>query len=159
LAKDDEDTAAMAKKGKYVYDWPRPMVSVDAAVFGFFRGKAKLLLIRRKNEPFKGQWALPGGFVGINEELEAAAERELAEETGLVNVTLEQMHTFGKCGRDPRGRQITIVFTGTATEGLNKIKAGDDAAKARWFDIEKLPKDLAFDHSEVVKFAIEKLKR
>ncbi len=149
----------MAKKGKYVYDWPRPMVSVDAAVFGFFRGKAKLLLIRRKNEPFKGQWALPGGFVGINEELEAAAERELAEETGLVNVTLEQMHTFGKCGRDPRGRQITIVFTGTATEGLNKIKAGDDAAKARWFDIEKLPKDLAFDHSEVVKFAIEKLKR
>jgi 8-oxo-dGTP diphosphatase len=159
LAKDDEDTAAMAKKGKYVYDWPRPMVSVDAAVFGFFRGKAKLLLIRRKNEPFKGQWALPGGFVGINEELEAAAERELAEEAGLVNVTLEQMHTFGKCGRDPRGRQITIVFTGTATEGLNKIKAGDDAAKARWFDIEKLPKDLAFDHSEVVKFAIEKLKR
>ena len=149
----------MAKKGKYVYDWPRPMVSVDAAVFGFFRGKAKLLLIRRKNEPFKGQWALPGGFVGINEELEAAAERELAEETGLVNVTLEQMHTFGKCGRDPRGRQITIVFTGTATEGLNKIKAGDDAAKARWFGIEKLPKDLAFDHSEVVKFAIEKLKR
>ena len=149
----------MAKKGKYVYDWPRPMVSVDAAVFGFFRGKAKLLLIRRKNEPFKGQWALPGGFVGINEELEAAAERELAEETGLVNVPLEQMHTFGKCGRDPRGRQITIVFTGTATEGLNKIKAGDDAAKARWFDIEKLPKDLAFDHSEVVKFAIEKLKR
>jgi len=149
----------MAKKGKYVYDWPRPMVSVDAAVFGFFRGKAKLLLIRRKDEPFKGQWALPGGFVGINEELEAAAERELAEETGLVNVTLEQMHTFGKCGRDPRGRQITIVFTGTATEGLNKIKASDDAAKARWFDIEKLPKDLAFDHSEVVKFAIEKLKR
>ena len=159
MAKDDEDTAAMAKKGKYVYDWPRPMVSVDAAVFGFFRGKAKLLLIRRKNEPFKGQWALPGGFVGINEELEAAAERELAEETGLVDVTLEQMHTFGKCGRDPRGRQITIVFTGIATEGLNKIKAGDDAAKARWFDIEKLPKDLAFDHSEVVKFAVEKLKR
>jgi len=159
LAKDDEDTAAMAKKGKYVYDWPRPMVSVDAAVFGFFRGKAKLLLIRRKNEPFKGQWALPGGFVDIDEELEDAVARELAEETGLVNVTLEQMHTFGRCGRDPRGRQITIVFTGTATEGLNKIKAGDDAAKARWFDIEKLPKDLAFDHSEVVKFAIEKLKR
>jgi 8-oxo-dGTP diphosphatase len=159
LAEDDEDTAAMAKKGKYVYDWPRPMVSVDAAVFGFFRGKAKLLLIQRKNEPFKGQWALPGGFVGIDEELGTAAKRELAEEAGLVNVTLEQMHTFGNVGRDPRGRQITIVFTGTATEGLNKIKAGDDAAKARWFDIEKLPKDLAFDHSEVVKFAIEKRRR
>lgn len=158
VAKDDKDTAAMAKKGKYVYDWPRPMVSVDAAVFGFFRGKAKLLLIRRKNEPFKGRWALPGGFVGIDEELEAAAERELAEETGLVNVALEQMHTFGRCGRDPRGRQITIVFMGVASKPRRKLKAGDDAAEARWFDIEKLPKDLAFDHNEVAKFAIEKLK-
>jgi len=148
----------MAKKGKYVYDWPRPRVSVDAAVFGFFRGKAKLLLIRRKNEPFKGRWALPGGFVGIDEELEAAAKRELAEETGLVNVALEQMHTFGGCGRDPRGRQITIVFMGVASKGQRRLKAGDDAAEARWFDIEKLPKDLAFDHNEVAKFAIEKLK-
>ena len=158
VAKDDEDTAAMAKKGKYVYDWPRPMVTVDAAVFGFFRGKAKLLLIRRKNEPFKGRWALPGGFVGIDEELEAAAERELAEETGLVNVALEQMHTFGGCGRDPRGRQITIVFMGVASKPRRKLKAGDDAAEVQWFDIEKLPGNMAFDHDEVVKFAIEKLK-
>ena len=149
----------MVKKGKYVYDWPRPMVSVDAAVFGFFKDRAKLLLINRGGEPFKGRWALPGGFVGINEELEAAAARELAEETGLVNVPLEQMHTFGQCGRDPRGRQITIAFMGVATERLDRIKAGDDAAKVRWFDIEKLPADMAFDHNEVTKFAIKKLKR
>jgi len=149
----------MAKKGKYVYEWPRPMVSVDAVVFGFFANKAKLLLINRRNEPFKGKWALPGGYVGIDEELEDAVVRELAEETGLAAVPLRQMQTFGKCGRDPRGRQITIAFMGIATRGKNKIRAGDDAAKAQWFDIEKLPADLAFDHNEVAKFAIAKLKK
>ncbi len=90
----------MAKKGKYTYDWPRPMVTVDAVVFAFFEGKAKLLLVNRKKEPYKGKWALPGGFVGIDEELEDAVARELAEETGLAGVKLEQMHTFGRCGRD-----------------------------------------------------------
>jgi len=162
----------MVKKGKYVYDWPRPMVSVDAAVFGFFppprlasgdvgagRNKAKLLLINRRDEPFKDKWALPGGYMEIDEELEDAVVRELAEETGLTAVPLQQMHTFGKCGRDPRGRQITIVFFGIATKGKNKIKAGDDAAKVRWFDIDKLPADLAFDHNDVTRLAIKKLKR
>ncbi len=148
----------MAKKGKYIYDWPRPMVTVDAVVFGVFQNKAKLLLINRKKEPFKGKWALPGGFVGIDEELEDAVVRELAEETGLADIKLEQRHTFGTVGRDPRGRQITIVFMGIATKGQTRIKAGDDAAKARWFDIEELPKDMAFDHNEIAKFAIEKLK-
>jgi len=149
----------MVKKGKYIYDWPRPMVTVDAVVFGFFSNKAKLLLIKRGKEPFRGKWALPGGFVGIDEELEDAIARELAEETGLVGVSLEQMHTFGGVGRDPRGRQITIVFMGIAKKRRTRIKAGDDAAEARWFDIERLPKDLAFDHTEVAKFAISKLKK
>jgi len=148
----------MIKKGKYIYDWPRPTVSVDAVVFTLSCNKAKVLLINRGNEPFRGQWALPGGFVDIDEELEDAVVRELEEETGLADVALEQMHTFGKCGRDPRGRQITIAFMGIATKGQDKIKAGDDAAQVRWFDIEKLPKDMAFDHYEIVKFAIEKLK-
>jgi len=149
----------MAKKGRYIYDWPRPTVSVDAVVFAFFKNKARLLLVNRKQEPFKGKWALPGGFVEIDEELEDAVARELAEETGLAGVRLEQMHTFGNVGRDPRGRQITIAFMGIATSRLNKIKAGDDAAKVQWFDIEKLPKDMAFDHSEVARFAIRKLRR
>ncbi len=149
----------MDKKGKYVYEWPRPMVSVDAAVFTFSGRKVKLLLINRGNEPFKGQWALPGGFIGIDEELEDAVARELKEETGLSNVPLEQLHTFGNVGRDPRGRQITIVFFGIATKEQTKAKAGDDAAKARWFDIEILPKNMAFDHDEVIAFAIRKLKK
>jgi 8-oxo-dGTP diphosphatase len=149
----------MAKKGKYVYDWPRPMVAADAAVFRHFAGTTELLLVNRKNEPFKGKWCLPGGFVNPDEELEDAIARELAEETGLTGVKLEQLHTFGKVGRDPRGRVITVTFMGIAAEGQKRIKAGDDAAKARWFDIEKLPKDLAFDHNEVVKFAIKKLKK
>ena len=148
----------MAKKGKYVYDWPRPMVTVDAAVFTFSGDRVKVLLINRGNEPFKGKWALPGGFIGMDEQLENAVVRELEEETGLTGVQLEQMHTFGTIGRDPRGRQISVVFMGIATEEQTRIKAGDDAAEAQWFDIEKLPEDMAFDHNEVVRFAIEKLK-
>ena len=147
----------MNTKGKYVYDWPRPMITVDAAVFTFSGDKAKVLLINRGHEPFKGKWALPGGFVNMDEELEDAIVRELAEETGLTGVRLEQMRTFGTVGRDPRGRMITIVFMGIAKEDQTTIKAGDDAAKAQWFDIEELPKDTAFDHDEVVRFAIENL--
>ncbi|MHC4692844.1 MAG: NUDIX domain-containing protein [Planctomycetota bacterium] len=148
----------MAIKGKYVYEWPRPMVAADAAVFSIFEGKVKLLLVERGNEPFKGQWALPGGFVDIDEELEDAVARELEEETGLTGVGLKQIGTFGKCGRDPRGRVITVTYMGFLTEGSSEVAAGDDAAKAQWFDIEQLPKDLAFDHDVVTKFVIERLK-
>jgi 8-oxo-dGTP diphosphatase len=148
----------MNKKGKYVYDWPRPMVTVDAAVFAVAGDSIKLLLIKRKNGPFKGRWAIPGGFIGIDEDLDDAAARELAEETGLTGVNLEQLHTFGKPGRDPRGRQITVCYMGIIKEGLNRIKPGDDAEDARWFDINALPPDMAFDHLDVAKFAIEQLK-
>ena len=92
-------------------------------------------------------------------EIEDAAARELREETGLADVVLEQMHTFGNVGRDPRGRQIAIAFWGIATKRLDKIKGSDDATRARWFDIEKLPEDLAFDHTQMTKFAVRKLKR
>lgn len=135
------------------------MVTVDAVVFAFFDGKAKLLLVNRKNEPYKGKWALPGGFVGIDEELEDAVARELAEETGLAGVRLEQMHTFGRCGRDPRGRQITVAFMGIAEKGLETIRVGDDAAQVGWFDIEELPEDMAFDHNEIAKLGKDVLKR
>jgi 8-oxo-dGTP diphosphatase len=148
----------MAEKGKYIYDWPRPMVTVDAVVFSLSGGKTQVLLVNRGREPYKGKWAVPGGFVEIDEELEDAVARELAEETGLTGVQLEQMHTFGKCGRDPRGRQISVAFTGIATAGQNKIRAGDDAAKAKWFDIDELPEDMALDHDEMIRCGIERLK-
>jgi 8-oxo-dGTP diphosphatase len=147
----------MNEKGKYIYDWPRPMVTVDAIVFDTSGDKPKVLLIKRGNEPFKGQWAFPGGFVDMDEELEDAVVRELAEETGLTGVKLTQFYTFGKCGRDPRGRDITVAFIGITKN--TKIKGGDDAAEARWFGIDKLPTDMAFDHKDVAAAAIAWLKK
>lgn len=147
----------MAKQGTYVYEWPRPMVTVDAVVFAVLPGKTEVLLIERGREPFKGQWAVPGGFVEMDEELEDAVARELAEETGLTAVRLEQMHTFGRCGRDPRGRQISIAFMGIISEGQHRVRAGDDAARVKWFNVEQLPENMAFDHDEMVRLGIEQL--
>ena len=147
----------MAKQGKYTYDWPRPMVTVDAIVFAVDGEDIKVLLIKRGGEPFKGKWAIPGGFVEMDEELKDAAARELAEETSLTGIELEQMHTFGTIGRDPRGRQITIVFSGiTGPENMD-VQGGDDAEEARWFDINALPQEIAFDHRDVIAMAIERL--
>jgi len=146
----------MKKQLKYCYNWPRPMVTVDAIVFNVSCPE-KLLLIKRGKEPFKGMWALPGGFVEMNEELKDAAGRELKEETGLEKIMLEQMHTFGKCGRDPRGRNITVAFIGLTDDSNAKIRPGDDAACAKWFEITNLP-DMAFDHNEVAEIAIEKFR-
>lgn len=145
----------MAKQGKYVYDWPRPMVTVDAVVFDTSTKPPKILLIKRGNEPFKGQWAIPGGFIEMDEDLADAAARELAEETGLTGVRLQQLQTFGKPGRDPRGRNITVVFWGTTDK--TEIKPGDDAAEAKWFEINNLPENFAFDHIEVAAIAMKKL--
>jgi len=147
----------MAENKKYVYNWPRPMLTVDAVVFDVSGASPKVLLIKRGNEPFKGQWAFPGGFVNMDEELEDAVARELAEETGLTGVKLTQLHTFGRCGRDPRGRNITVAFIGITKD--SKIKSGDDAAEAQWFDINKLPENTAFDHRDVAAFAIGKLNK
>lgn len=133
------------------------MVTVDAVVFAVLTGRTEVLLIKRKKDPYKGQWAVPGGFVEMDEELEDAVARELAEETGLTGVRLVQLRTFGKCGRDPRGRQISVAFIGTITDGQEKVQAGDDAADARWFNIQNLPENMAFDHDEMVRTAIERL--
>jgi len=148
----------MAQRGKYVYDWPRPMVTADAAVFAFFDDKPRLLLIQRKHGPFKDRWALPGGFVEIEEDLPEAAARELAEETGLRDIPLEQLCTFGRPGRDPRGRTITVAYFGIAGKNWEQIEAADDAANAQWFDIEHLP-PMAFDHDEIARCAIARLKQ
>lgn len=146
----------MNTKGTYIYEWPRPMVTVDAIVFNVNSPKPRLLMIKRGNDPYKSKWAFPGGFVDMDEELETAVVRELKEETGLTGVKLKQFHTFGKCGRDPRGRNITIAFTGTTKK--EEIKGGDDAAEAKWFEFDALPENMAFDHADVAAMAIRHFK-
>lgn len=148
----------MVEEGKYVYEWPRPMVTADAAVFAFFDGRVRLLLIQRKRDPYRGRWALPGGFVEIDEDLPEAVARELAEETGLTGVCLEQLRTFGRPGRDPRGRTITVAYFGIAEKDWDRVQAADDAEHVQWFDIEDLPK-MAFDHDEITQCAIERLRQ
>lgn len=133
------------------------MVTVDALVFAVIGGKPHVLLVRRGGEPFRGQWAVPGGFVDMDEELLHAAERELAEETGLSGVKLEQMHTFGTVGRDPRGRQITVCFLGLTGPDNMAVKGGDDAAEAKWWPVDALPHPLAFDHDAVVAMGLDRI--
>lgn len=132
----------------YKYQYPRPAVTVDIIVV--CKEEKKILLIERGQEPFKGQWALPGGFVGIDEELEDAARRELFEETSIKITQVRQFKTYGTIGRDPRHRTISIIyycFVGCSKSYLPK--ANDDAAKAAWFPIDSIPK-LSFDHYEVI---------
>jgi len=153
-----KESIHVTEKGRYVYEWPRPMVTADAAVFAFFDGKAHLLLIRRKRDPYRGRWALPGGFVEIEEDLPDAVARELQEETGLTGVALEQLRAFGRPGRDPRGRTITVVYIGIAEKGRDRVQAADDAEDVQWCDIDSLP-PMAFDHDEIARCAIERFRR
>ena len=126
-------------------------VTIDIVAFCNSDNKINVLLIKRKNDPFKGQWAIPGGFVDENENLENAAKREFAEETGIKVKTIEQVRAFGEPGRDPRGRIISIAFL-SWLDCKEELVAGDDAAEAKWFKLEELP-DLAFDHAEIIKAA------
>ena len=135
----------------YTYPFPRPSVTVDIIIFRIYENEPEVLLIRRTNEPFKGKWALPGGFVDEDEPLENAAVRELKEETGLNGILLTQMHTFGNPGRDPRGHTVSVVYVGYLPLG-SKTKAGDDASEAEWFMVNELP-ELAFDHDSVIDMA------
>jgi 8-oxo-dGTP diphosphatase len=134
----------------YTYAYPRPSATVDMIVIKQVESSYYILLIERKNEPFKDQWALPGGFIDINEEIETAAYRELEEETAIRDVSLKQFKTYGKPGRDPRGRTISIVYSGVLKNLTQEIKAGDDAKNFNWFSLKNLP-PLAFDHSCIIK--------
>jgi len=135
----------------YTYPFPRPSVTVDIIIFRQSEKHNEVLFINRGNEPYKGKWALPGGFVDKDESLESAAARELKEETGLSGILLTQMHTFGNPGRDPRGHTVSVVYVGYLPVGA-VAQAGDDAADAEWFKVNELP-DLAFDHTLVVEMA------
>ena len=144
-------------EGRYTYPYPRPMLAVDAAVFTVRDGRLDILLIKRGHAPYEGMWALPGGFVDMDEELEPAAARELEEETGVTGVRLEQFHTFGGVDRDPRGRLVTIAYLGVvASDGCNP-RAADDAAAAAWMPVANLPR-LACDHNLIIATAVDRLR-
>jgi 8-oxo-dGTP diphosphatase len=142
----------------YTYEFPRPSLTVDCIIFGLDdSGKLKVLLIQRGHDPYKGQWALPGGFVDMNEPLESAALRELKEETGVSDVFIEQLYTFGTPGRDPRGRVVTVAYYALINLAEHQIGAETDAQDVKWFSIDTLP-TLAFDHAEIMHMAINRLR-
>lgn len=143
--------------GAYCYRYPHPAVTADCVIFGF-NGKAlKILLIERGNPPFLGYWALPGGFMRLDETIEGTAARELREETNLSNVYLDQFKVYSRVNRDPRERVITVAFIALVKPDDYEVIAGDDAAKAFWFDDDMLP-PLAFDHAQIIREAREHLK-
>ena len=136
----------------YTCEYPRPAVTVDIIPFTLKKKGLKVLLIRRKNPPFQGCWALPGGFLDMNEELADAAARELAEETGLTSSIMRQLSIYGKIGRDPRGRTISVAFVAAVSPDAEP-RAASDAASLAWHDPNN-PPDMAFDHDEILRDAV-----
>lgn len=141
----------------YTYKYPRPSVTVDLVIFTIAENDLKVLLIRRGGEPFKSCWALPGGFVEIDESLEKAAARELKEEAGVTKVYLEQLYTFGDPKRDPRGRVISVSYFALVDAESQRIRAASDAAEAEWHSVFNPPK-LAFDHKKILDYAVWRLR-
>lgn len=141
----------------YTYTHPRPALSVDIVVFHSEGDRLQVLLVRRGQPPFAGCWALPGGFVGIDESLDDAARRELEEETGVRQAEVRQFYAYGDPDRDPRGRVVTVAYY-ALIPGKVPVQGGDDAAEARWFAVDDLP-ELAFDHAQIIHDALQHLRR
>ena len=144
----------------YCYEYPRPAVTVDIILFTFAENDLQVLLIERKHPPFATTWALPGGFVEIDEDLEDAALRELAEETNVTEVYLEQLYTFGEPGRDPRTRVTTVAYFALLSNdqvARLQIQGASDATHARWWSMYALP-SLAFDHDRILQYALQRLR-
>jgi 8-oxo-dGTP diphosphatase len=137
-------------------DFERPSVTVDVVIFTLREDDLQVLLVRRGEPPFKGRWAIPGGFANSDESLEQAAARELDEETGLSGLYLEQLYTFGQPGRDPRGWVISVAYFALVPARDVQLQAGDDAAEVAWHSAYDLP-DLAFDHPEMLDYALTRL--
>lgn len=140
----------------FTYQYPHPAVTTDIVVFTIQEKQLKVLLIMRGGEPFKGHWALPGGFIKMDEDLETGALRELNEETGVKDVFIEQLATFGAVKRDPRERVITVAYYALIPSDKLVLKAATDADAAAWFPISKLP-PLAFDHKDILTLARKRL--
>lgn len=144
------------KRKQHCYEYPRPALTVDCVVFGYDADALKLLLIERKTSPFQHTWALPGGFVGMEETIDDAARRELVEETGMASVFLEQLYTFGDVHRDPRGRVVSVAYYALVALAGHSLRAATDARDAQWFPVRDIP-SLAFDHAHILGVAIERL--
>ncbi|MFH1071982.1 MAG: NUDIX domain-containing protein [Nanoarchaeota archaeon] len=140
-----------------IHKYEKPSVTVDIIIFTIKEGELKVLLIKRKSWPFKDMWANPGGFVDMDESLEEGARRELEEETGIKDVYLEQLYTFGEPKRDPRTRVITVAYYALISSSNIKLSAATDASDANWFSIDKLPK-LAFDHEQIIRVALDRIR-
>lgn len=139
----------------FVYQYPHPAVTTDCVIFGLEDGLLKVLLVERGNEPCKGCWAFPGGFLNPDETVEQGALRELREETGLDSAYLEQVGVFSDPDRDPRERVLTVAFF--SVMHVRSVRAGDDAAKAKWLPVNDLP-ELAFDHDQILKAALKRFR-
>jgi 8-oxo-dGTP diphosphatase len=141
----------------FTYEYPRPALTVDCVVFGLDEEDLKVLLIQRDLPPFQGQWALPGGFVRMEEALDDAARRELREETGISDVYLEQLFTFGDVERDPRGRVVSVAYYALVNLADHRVQAATDARDAAWFAVSDVP-SLSFDHDKILGVASQRLK-
>lgn len=141
----------------YTYEYPHPAVTVDGVVFGYDDADLKVLLIQRDGPPFRMKWALPGGFVGIDESIEDAVRRELEEETGITRLYLEQLYTFGEPKRDPRERVISVAYYALVKLADHTVRAASDARNVAWFPVADLPQ-LAFDHEDILEIALRRLK-
>jgi 8-oxo-dGTP diphosphatase len=149
---------------RFTYEYPRPAVTVDVVLFTMRAEDLAVLLVKRKGPPFKGAWALPGGFVNENEPLVRAALRELEEETGVGGVAVEQLGAFGDPGRDPRGHTVSVAYVGFVVAEAHTVVAGDDAAQAAWIPLQRIARRrrarvrLAFDHASIIALARERLR-
>jgi 8-oxo-dGTP diphosphatase len=146
----------MQTETQYSYDYPHPAVTTDVVLFTLRDGALSVLLIERRNPPYQGMWALPGGFLEIDEDLEHCAKRELREETGIEGVYLEQLYTFGAPRRDPRERIISVTYFALTRSDSLQPKAASDAAGVAWFAVSELPQ-LAFDHAQIIQLARRRL--
>jgi 8-oxo-dGTP diphosphatase len=158
------DTPEEAEASRVSYDagkFERPSVTVDVVILTMREHRREhrleVLLVKRRHWPFEGMWAIPGGFVTMNESLDEAARRELAEETNVRDVYIEQLYTFGDPGRDPRTRVITVVYYALVRPDQVKLHAADDAADARWFPMHS-PPELAFDHAKILDYTLQRLR-
>ncbi len=148
------ESAATYDPSKY----PLPAVTVDVVIFSLINRTLHVLLVQRKRWPFEGRWAIPGGFIRLDESLEEAARRELEEETGVRDVYLEQLYTFGDVQRDPRHRVISVAYIALVRADAQTIRVSDESNDVRWFPVDQAPTPLAFDHDQILAYALSRLR-